>query len=184
MTLGDIIKDYRKTHGLSMDNFSEMSGISKAYISLLEKNKHPKTGKPITPSIHCIKQAADGMGIDFNVLFNMIDGNVSLDETNEEREQNFSRRAKHYFEHIAKKNNTNKLNTMYNSDKHFQELCDTYTRLSTNSKRRVCFYAKNILDIEIADYEVNAAHERTDIEVTEEMKNHDEGIMDDDSIWS
>ena len=80
MTLGDIIKDYRKTHHLSMDAFSEKSGISKAYISLLEKNKHPKTGKPIAPSIQCIRQAADGMGMDFNTLFGMIDGNVSLKE--------------------------------------------------------------------------------------------------------
>lgn len=78
MTLGDIIKNYRKSHDLSMDAFSEKSGISKAYISLLEKNKHPKTGKPIAPSIQSIKQAADGMNIDFNILFNMIDGDVSL----------------------------------------------------------------------------------------------------------
>lgn len=81
MTLGDIIKDYRKSHDLSMDAFSEKSGISKAYISLLEKNKHPKTGKPIAPSIQSIKQAADGMNIDFNILFNMIDGDVSLKST-------------------------------------------------------------------------------------------------------
>lgn len=80
MTLGDIIKDYRGTHKLSMDAFSEKSGISKAYISLLEKNKHPKTGKAIAPSIQCIKQAADGMGMDFNILFGMIDGNVNLKE--------------------------------------------------------------------------------------------------------
>lgn len=78
MTLGDIIKDYRKSHSISMDSFAEKSGISKAYISLLEKNKHPKTGKPIAPSIQCIRQAAEGMGMDFNVLFGMIDGNVSL----------------------------------------------------------------------------------------------------------
>lgn len=51
MTLGEIIKEYRTAHNLSMDAFSEKSGISKAYISLLEKNKHPKTGKPIAPSI-------------------------------------------------------------------------------------------------------------------------------------
>ncbi|MBQ8306981.1 MAG: helix-turn-helix transcriptional regulator [Blautia sp.] len=63
---------------MSMDTFSEKSGISKAYISILEKNKHPKTGKPIAPSIGTIKQAADGMGLDFNVLFNMIDGDVDL----------------------------------------------------------------------------------------------------------
>lgn len=80
MTLGDIIKDYRKTHHLSMDAFSEKSGISKAYISLLEKSKHPKTGKPIAPSIQYIRQAADGMEMDFNTLFSMIDGNVSLNE--------------------------------------------------------------------------------------------------------
>lgn len=78
MTLGDIIKDYRKSHNMSMDLFAEKSGISKAYISLLEKNKHPKTGKPIAPSIQCIRQAANGMKMDFNVLFSMIDGNVTL----------------------------------------------------------------------------------------------------------
>lgn len=31
--------------------------------------------------------------------------------------------------------------------------------------------------------ELNAAHERTDIEVTEEMKKHDDDIMNDDSEW-
>lgn len=84
MTLGDIIKEYRVSHKLSMDAFSERSGISKAYISLLEKNKHPKTGKAIAPSIQCIKQAADGMGMDFNTLFGMIDGDVNLKEENTE----------------------------------------------------------------------------------------------------
>lgn len=79
MTLGDVIKKYRKDNDLSMDKFSDRSGISKAYISLLEKNKHPKTGKPITPSIQCIKQAANGMNLDFDELFNMIDCEVSLD---------------------------------------------------------------------------------------------------------
>lgn len=83
MTLGDIIRDYRKEHHLSMDDFSAKSGISKAYISLLEKNKHPKTGKKIAPSIQYIKQAADGMNMDFNVLFSMIDGDVTLESENE-----------------------------------------------------------------------------------------------------
>lgn len=81
MTLGDLIRQYRDEHGLSMDVFAEKSGISKAYISLLEKNKHPKTGNPITPSIGIIKQAADGMGMDFNKLFAMIDSPVELSPT-------------------------------------------------------------------------------------------------------
>lgn len=78
MTLGSIIKQYRTEHELSMDAFSQKSGISKAYISLLEKNKHPKTGKTISPSIQSIKQAADGMGMDFNDLFSMLDGNQEV----------------------------------------------------------------------------------------------------------
>lgn len=78
MTLGEIINDYRTKNSLSMDAFSAKSGISKAYISLLEKNQHPKTGKPITPSVQCIKQASDAMGVDFYILFSKIDGNVSL----------------------------------------------------------------------------------------------------------
>ena len=83
MTLGEIIKEYRTNHKMSMDTFSDKSGISKSYISLLEKNSHPKTGKKIAPSIQCIKQAADGMGIDFNELFNKLDGDVSLVENND-----------------------------------------------------------------------------------------------------
>ena len=78
MTLGEIIKQYRDDHSLSMDAFSERSGISKAYISLLEKNKHPKTGKAISPSIQCIRQAAQGMNIDFDDLFALLDGKVEV----------------------------------------------------------------------------------------------------------
>ena len=81
MTLGELIKEYRSKYNLSMDAFSDKSGISKAYISLLEKNKHPKTGKPISPSIQCIKQAADAMNIDFNILFSKIDADKSSADT-------------------------------------------------------------------------------------------------------
>lgn len=80
MTLGEFIKDYRRDHDMSMDKFSEISGISKSYISLLEKNKHPKTGKPIAPSIRCIRQVSDCVHIDFNTLFSMLDGDVSLSD--------------------------------------------------------------------------------------------------------
>lgn len=64
-TLGEIIKAYRTEQGMSMDDFSKASGISKAYISVLEKNKHPGSGKPVEPSVKCVKQAAKAMGVDF-----------------------------------------------------------------------------------------------------------------------
>ena len=48
-----------------MDDFSKVSGISKAYISVLEKNKRPGSCKPVEPSVKCVKQAAKAMGVDF-----------------------------------------------------------------------------------------------------------------------
>lgn len=79
MTLGDIIKEYRKNHSMSMDDFAQKSGISKAYISVLEKNMHPRTGKAISPSIRCIKQAACGMDMTFDSLFNSL-SDIHLNE--------------------------------------------------------------------------------------------------------
>ena len=58
-----------------MDQFAKMSGVSKAYISVLEKNKRPKTGKPVTPSISIIKNIAETMNISFNELINMLEDN-------------------------------------------------------------------------------------------------------------
>ena len=42
MTLGQIIKAYRETNSMSMDDFSKASKISKGYISQLENNLNPK----------------------------------------------------------------------------------------------------------------------------------------------
>lgn len=78
MTLGEIIKSYRDSHGMSMDAFAQKSGISKAYIHVLEKNKHPKTGAALAPSIEVIQKAAVGLSMDFNELFNMLDCEVTL----------------------------------------------------------------------------------------------------------
>jgi transcriptional regulator with XRE-family HTH domain len=61
-----------------MDAFAAQSGMSKSYISILEKNQHPKTGKPVIPSITVIRQAADGMHVDFNDLIAQIDGDVRI----------------------------------------------------------------------------------------------------------
>ena len=47
MTLGQIIKAYRETNSMSMDDFSKASKISKGYISQLENNLNPKTGEQL-----------------------------------------------------------------------------------------------------------------------------------------
>lgn len=81
MTLGEVIKKYREENDLSMDAFAAKSGLSKAYISILEKNQHPKTGKPVVPSVTSMQNAANGMNMDVNELFNLVDGYVTLSQS-------------------------------------------------------------------------------------------------------
>ncbi|MCD7753167.1 MAG: helix-turn-helix domain-containing protein [Clostridiales bacterium] len=83
MTLGEVIKNYRAEHNCSMDAFAAASGLSKAYISMLEKNENPKTKAPITPSIVTFGCAAMAMNISLDALLSMVDENqpvyVSVD---------------------------------------------------------------------------------------------------------
>lgn len=74
MNLGEVIYDFRKKNKLSMDEFGKLAGgMSKQYVSQLEKNKHPTTGKPISPSIEVYKNCANAMHITIEELFSRID---------------------------------------------------------------------------------------------------------------
>ena len=72
MTLGDLIKAYRAAHGLTMQEFANLSGLSKAYVSMLEKNKHPQNNKEIIPSIDTFNKVARAMNISLNVNFSKV----------------------------------------------------------------------------------------------------------------
>lgn len=80
MILGDLIKDYRQEHSCSMDQFSKLSGLSKAYISILERNVNPVNGKSVIPSLETIKAVSQAIGMDFNDVISLLDGDqpVSL----------------------------------------------------------------------------------------------------------
>ena len=78
MTLGDIVKNYRTEHGLSLREFSRISGVSNGYVSMLEKNEHPKTKKPIVPSIEKMRCIANAMGMSFDSLLDMIDSDQPI----------------------------------------------------------------------------------------------------------
>lgn len=85
MILGDLIKSYRREHGFSMEQFAKQSGLSKAYISILERNVNPVNGKPVIPSLETIKAVAQAINMDFNEVIAMLDGSqpVSLKEEDE-----------------------------------------------------------------------------------------------------
>lgn len=82
MTLGEIIKNYRKSKDISMQDFADKANLSKSYISMLENNKNPSTGLPITPTLPTIKSIASAMGLSFDELFSIIDpdSEISLND--------------------------------------------------------------------------------------------------------
>ena len=73
MNLGDLIREYRDSHGLSQRQFAYQCGLSNGYISILEKGINPSTGKPVTPTIPQLKKIADGLGITLSDLFEKAD---------------------------------------------------------------------------------------------------------------
>ncbi|CAM1666129.1 helix-turn-helix domain-containing protein [Streptococcus mitis] len=78
MKLGELLKSYRTEHKLSMDAFCELSDLTKGYISMLEKNEHPKSKKPIVPSYDTIEKIAKGMQISTEELVNMLDDDQEI----------------------------------------------------------------------------------------------------------
>lgn len=79
MTLGDVISAYRKEHRLSMDQFAKISGISKGYISMLERNRTQRGEQP-SPSYEMFRSAARAMQLDVDELIRKLEGKA-LDET-------------------------------------------------------------------------------------------------------
>ena len=78
MKLGELLNSYRTEHKLSMDAFCELSDLTKGYISMLEKNEHPKSKKPIVPSYDTIEKIAKGMQISTEDLIDMLDDDQEI----------------------------------------------------------------------------------------------------------
>lgn len=78
MTLGEIIKAYRTSHGMSQDAIAERSGLSKAYISILERNRNPKTGRPPVVSLKAIGALAAAVNSSFDEVFNQLNADVQV----------------------------------------------------------------------------------------------------------
>lgn len=63
MRLGLIIKEHRHNNQLSMGEFAKESGLSRAYISMLESNKNSRDGKPIIPSVKTLYKVSGALKI-------------------------------------------------------------------------------------------------------------------------
>ena len=81
MTLGEFTSKYRAEHNnMSMQEFADRSGISKGYISMLERGVNSRN-ESINPTIGAYRKIADFVGISVTDLLRSVDENspVSLD---------------------------------------------------------------------------------------------------------
>ena len=83
MTLGEYLKNYRTTHGLNMQEIANRAGLSKGYISMLEKNQHPQSRRKLTPSFETYKKIAIATNIEIDDLLSLLaDEEVIVNATN------------------------------------------------------------------------------------------------------
>lgn len=58
-----------------------------------------------------------------------------------------------------------------------------YLKLLKINRKKADLYVDQLLSLQDMENTLAAAHDRTDIEATEEMKKHDDDIMNDNSEW-
>lgn len=79
MKLSEIIIDYRTRMNISQREFSRKCNLSNSYISFLEREINPKTGKPLVPTVEQYGKLADGMGMTVHHLFELLDDDAPVD---------------------------------------------------------------------------------------------------------
>lgn len=78
MKLSEVISNYRSAHNLTVEEFAEKCGLSKGYISMIERGINPRNNKPISPTIDSVRKIAHGMSMSINELIPMLDSDTTI----------------------------------------------------------------------------------------------------------
>lgn len=161
MGLKENIKSKRIERKMTLEDLAKSVGVSRQTIQRYESGV---IGNIPSDKIELIARALDTSPA-YLMGWEQIDSNFSGKEAPKEIYDKF-------------KNNVSKF---HGEDK---ELLDIYRKLSSPNQKRVLTYSKNLLMNQQMeeDLTIQAAHERTDIEVTDEMRQYDDDIMDDENF--
>ena len=155
MAFNDRLKESRTNAGLTQEQLSEKLGIAKSTLSGYESGNRE-------PSIATVAKILDILDVDANYLY-----------------QDEVEKIKNVVVNIEEKTILEKYREL---DEHGREMVD-FT-LEKEYERSISL--KESIDnvVEMSSYpETKAAHERTDIDVTDEMRQHDDNIMNNDANW-
>ena len=161
MGLKENIKSKRIERKMTLEDLANSVGVSRQTIQRYESGV---IGNIPSDKIELIARALDTSPA-YLMGWEQIDTNFSGKEAPKEIYDKF-------------KNNVSKFHGEH------KELLNIYEKLSSPNQKRVFTYSKNLLMNQQMEEElaVQAAHERTDIEVTDEMRQHDDDIMDDENF--
>jgi len=79
MKLSTVVIDYRKRLQISQREFARRCGLSNSYISFIENEYNPRTGKPIVPTLEQYQKIAAGMDMTVHQLFELLDEDSPVD---------------------------------------------------------------------------------------------------------
>lgn len=74
MEIGKVVREYRYEHDLTMQQFADLAGLSKGYISMLERGRHPQNNREIVPSIETVHRLAIAMDMSIDALLQICNG--------------------------------------------------------------------------------------------------------------
>ena len=78
MKLGEIIKVFRKKNKMTMQEFADRAGLSKGYISMLERSQHPQSQRKLVPSFETYQKVANAMSMSIDELVALLDDNETV----------------------------------------------------------------------------------------------------------
>lgn len=78
MKFGEIIRVFRKNNKMTMQEFADKAGLSKGYISMLEKNQHPQSQRRLVPSFETYLKVANAMNMSIDELVALLDDNETV----------------------------------------------------------------------------------------------------------
>lgn len=196
----DRVKKLRLEHNLTQDELAQELGISRSTIGMYETGKREA-------DYETLESLADYFNVDMNYLIGWTDEPHDWEQiANEEGicpPNDYDGDPEDWFKmkiHASEDYEYEgaKLIKTFINDSHFEELASSYVLLNSSNKDKVTNYTEKLLDIQRLEEQSNvvqlpqsdksylepvAAHERSDIEVTDEMRKNDDDIMNDDDFW-
>lgn len=160
MNIGERIKHIRKESGVTQKQLAEKLGMTQAAIVQFESEKS-------NPKIDTLKKIANALNVS---VTDFLDDGESITEIGENG----------HIAHIGKYENLydSSLQQFVALAAHFDG--DKFTDEELEEIKQFAEFVKSKRKDNTDHLQVNAAHERTDIESTNEMRQQDEELMNDD----